>query len=224
MDPATPKSPPPRKPRAKGKRKPYARRDGRAIGTAADGRKTWKRKPGESAGVGNKIGRPKMYRKEMDDQLLAHMANGESFPSFAAVAGVCIQTIYEWSDPSSPYYEPSFSEARRKGEALLLRVDEALGRTGITGKLKFVSTKVTKPDGTVIEKHAAARFAGAPWIFVMKNRYPTLYRDRQEHALAPTPGDPGKPDRPHKEKVAELKALVRALALTEDDESEEGAT
>lgn len=135
-------------------------------------------------------GRPSEYKPEYPEMLKAHMAGGESFPTFAAVIGHHWDTLYDWCDPDSPRYQPEFSEARKVGEALLLRFDERIGTAGMTGQLKRVVSETIDPEGTKRVEYAPASFAAAIWIFRMKNRFPTIYRDRIETALTDPDGKP----------------------------------
>lgn len=86
-------------------------------------------------------------------------------------------TLYEWCKVI-----PEFSEAKRIGLALLLLYDEQTHRAGALGQLKFAAKtiKTTDKNGTVREEttHTPASFSASYSIFLMKNRYPKLYRDK----------------------------------------------
>jgi hypothetical protein len=91
-------------------------------------------------------GRPSKYKKEYPKLLIAHMSKGLSFDCFAADCGVHIDTMHEWAK-----VHKEFSEAKRLGLALSLKVWEQIGIAGTTGKMKGFNT--------------------AAWIFNMKNRF-----------------------------------------------------
>lgn len=107
------------------------------------------------------IGRPTDYKPEYPAMLIDHMAGGESFWSFAAVIDSCFQTLANWTDPEYSDFHPEFLEAKRKGEAKLLREDEKIGRNGMKGHYE--------------------KFSATAWLFTMKNRYNKIYRDRVEN-------------------------------------------
>jgi hypothetical protein len=100
-----------------------------------------------------KRGRPSKYKKEFCDELIAHMAQGLSFESFAAKVDANPDTLFTWAKRHR-----EFSEAKKKGTARSLLFWETMGRNGAAGKIKG--------------------FVPAPWIFNMKNRFG--WRDRQE--------------------------------------------
>lgn len=91
-----------------------------------------------------KMGRPPKYRPEFCAMLVEHMASGLSFESFAAVADVDRDTIYEWAKTY-----PDFSDAKKRGSAKSQLIWE---QEGITG-MKMMG------------------FNSAIWIFNMKNRF-----------------------------------------------------
>lgn len=93
-----------------------------------------------------KLGRPSSYKPEYCEQLREHMAGGLSFDSFAALCGSHIDTLYEWAKK-----HPTFSDAKKHGQALSLRFWEQTGLDGITGKIQY--------------------FNASAWIFAMKNRF-----------------------------------------------------
>lgn len=105
------------------------------------------------------------------------MAGGKSFWSFAADVDVCMDTLSEWCAAHE-----EFSEAKKIGSAKLLKFDEELNLMGSSGQLKRVARteKTILEDGTTRETtfHDQATFAQTYRIFLMKNRYPKLYRDK----------------------------------------------
>ncbi len=134
-----------------------------------------------------------IYRDEFPQMLVAHMRAGHSFPSFAAEVGTHWDTLYDWCDPQSPRFKSAFSEARKHGEALLLRFDENIGTAGMTGRLERVTKRDiieevdpktgVKTQRVIRQEIGPANFGQSAWIFRMKNRFPEFYRDRQDLAL-----------------------------------------
>lgn len=91
-------------------------------------------------------GRPSSYRPEYCQKLIDHMRDGYSFESFAAIADVNQDTLYEWAK-----VHPNFSEAKKKAFAKSLLFWEQAGINGLW------------PGGET--------FNTALWIFNMKNRH-----------------------------------------------------
>lgn len=128
------------------------------------------------------------YKPEFADMLIEHMRNGESFPSFAAVIGCHWDTLYDWCDPNNPRFHSEFSEAKKTGEALLLRADEKIGRDGMKGQLVRPRLEVG-PDGKpIVTGYAPAQFSAQTYAFTMKNRYPSMYKERQEQVISDPDG------------------------------------
>jgi len=124
------------------------------------------------------LGRPTSYKPEYCELLMKHMKDGYSFESFASIAECHWDTLYEWVK-----VHPDFSEAKRIGLGHLLLVDERTARAGSTGQLRrharTVSTTNPETKETREEKfYDAATFSQSYHIFLMKNRYPRLYRDK----------------------------------------------
>jgi len=92
------------------------------------------------------LGRPTKYRDEFCDWLVEHMSNGYSFNSFAAICGVCGDTIIEWRKE-----HPKFSEAYGIGLAAGLKFFERIGIKGMKGEYE--------------------RFNLQAWIFLCKVRF-----------------------------------------------------
>lgn len=109
--------------------------------------------------------------------VIKHMANGHSFWSFAAEVDVCFDTLSEWTRQHE-----EFSEAKKAGMAKLLKFDEQLNLAGASGQLKRVARTETFYDENghkrEVTYHDSANFAQTYRIFLMKNRYPRLYRDK----------------------------------------------
>lgn len=96
-------------------------------------------------------GRPSKYSPELCEKLIDHMKEGNSFETFAAVAGCGVSTLYDWCKNY-----PEFSEAKKKAFALSQRVWEDLG------------LKMAKEGNATI------------WIFCMKNRFGWKDKQEQE--------------------------------------------
>lgn len=106
-------------------------------------------------------GRPTEYRPEYCQLLLAHLSEGLSFESFAAVVDVCKQTIYSWLEKF-----PEFADAKARGFEKNRLFWERLGRDNIINESWH---------------QAGSRSLNATvWIFNMKNRFPDEWRDKKE--------------------------------------------
>lgn len=57
------------------------------------------------------LGRPTLYKDEYCAQLIEHMKEGKSFESFAPLAGVNRDTLYEWE-----HVHQNFSDAKKMGK------------------------------------------------------------------------------------------------------------
>jgi hypothetical protein len=99
-----------------------------------------------------KTGAPSKYKPEYCAQLIAHMTQGLSFETFAAVIKVNQDTLHEWAK-----VHPEFSEAKKEAWAQNQLFWERIGITGMAGKI--------------------ANFNATVWIFNMKNRH--RWRDVQ---------------------------------------------
>ena len=93
-----------------------------------------------------KRGQPSLYKPEYCSQLIAHMASGLSFESFAAVIKVNQDTIHEWAK-----VHPDFSEAKKEAWGQNMLFWERIGLTGMIGKVPGFNSTL--------------------WIFNMKNRF-----------------------------------------------------
>ena len=109
--------------------------------------------------------------------LIEHMAKGNSFWSFAADVDASFEALSNWTQQ-----HPEFREAKETGVAKLLKFDEQLNLAGSSGQLKRISKveTITDEEGNkrTITHQEAATFAQTYRIFLMKNRYPRLYRDK----------------------------------------------
>lgn len=99
------------------------------------------------------MARASKYNPDFCEMLIKHMSEGLSFESFAAVAKVNRDTLYEWLKAHE-----EFREAKAEGLAENLLFYEKTGRAGMLGKLPG--------------------FNITAWIFNMKNRHG--WRDRQK--------------------------------------------
>lgn len=98
-------------------------------------------------------GAPSKYKKVYCEGLVAHMKDGLSFESYAAIIDVHRDTLYEWVK-----VHKDFSDAKKKAVDHCMLFWERVGVAGATGKLPGFQT-------------------GA-WVFNMKNRF--SWTDRQE--------------------------------------------
>lgn len=92
-----------------------------------------------------KLGRPSKYKKEYCDMLKAHMAQGLSYESFAAMLETHRDTLYEWEKVHS-----DFSDAKKIGKEKMLLLFEKMGVQAMAGKIKG--------------------FNASTYIFTMKNK------------------------------------------------------
>jgi transposase len=98
-------------------------------------------------------GRPSKYRPEYCDLLIAHMAKGFSFESFAADVNTSFETLYNWCK-----IYPEFLEAKAQGRSKGIKFWEGLGIAGAAGKVK--------------------NFQPAVWIYSMKCRFPKQWLEQ----------------------------------------------
>ena len=84
------------------------------------------------------------------------MAKGYSFESFPAIAGVSLDTLYQWVNNFE-----DFAEAKREAFAVNRIFWEKIGIDGASGKIE--------------------NFHATAWIFNMKNRF--LWRDQRENVI-----------------------------------------
>jgi transcriptional regulator with XRE-family HTH domain len=108
-------------------------------------------------------GAPTKYDPKYCGQLIAHMAGGLSYESFAAVVGVRRSTLYNWEKEN-----PEFLDAKEKGVDLNLLFYERLGRAALVGQEITIGKKKIK----------LKNFNTTLWIFNMKNRHG--WRDKQD--------------------------------------------
>lgn len=101
------------------------------------------------------MGTPNKYKKELCDKAYEVLANGESLASVCAELNITRTTLYEWRDT-----QPDFKDAIERGLQKAQHVWEKIGEHGIKGHYE--------------------KFGGAPWIFVMKNRFRDDYKEDKE--------------------------------------------
>jgi len=63
-------------------------------------------------------GRPTKYRPEMDARAVELGAKGKTIVQIAADLGLAKETIYQWINPESETYRPSFSDAVQTSRSL----------------------------------------------------------------------------------------------------------
>ena len=104
-----------------------------------------------------KRGRPPIkFEKRYCDMLIEHMRQGLSFESFAGVVVVAKQTLYTWLEKN-----PSFLDAKKKGEGLSRLWWEKIGTAGMMAQMQ-------SKDGKTIP---LKNFNSGIWVFSMKNRF-----------------------------------------------------
>lgn len=101
------------------------------------------------------MGRPTKYAASCCDEVRRLGAEGKSRVQIAQALGVSRPTLAEWAKRHTPFAR-ALDEARDLAQAWW----EDIGQRAVQGQIKD--------------------FAGAPFIFQMKNRFPAEYRDRQE--------------------------------------------
>lgn len=91
--------------------------------------------------------------------LMDHMSKGLSFTTFAAVAGVSVRSLHEWTDENNPKFQEDFARTKKEAFAACQLFWERLGIGGASGKLK--------------------NFSAATWIYNMKCRFPNEWLDHR---------------------------------------------
>lgn len=104
------------------------------------------KKPKPKAAAKAFTGRPSKYKTDYCLLVVAHMKQGLSFESFAAVIGVNQDTLHEWAKVHT-----EFSEAKKEAYSHSLLFYERMGVAIMAGKM---------PKANV-----------TAWIFNMKNRF-----------------------------------------------------
>lgn len=126
-------------------------------------------------------GRPTKYKPEYCEQLIEHMAAGNSFWSFAGKVRVSFETLDNWTKQNE-----DFMEAKKVGLGLLLTFDENLAKAGTAGLLerraKTVRRTIKHKDGRIEEYeediYDGTTFSASYHRFMMRNRYRNFYPDR----------------------------------------------
>lgn len=114
----------------------------------------------------NGSGRPSKYDPKFCDLLIKHMEEGLSFESFAAVAEVNRDTLYQWEKA-----HPEFSDAAKRARDAALLFWEKLGIDHIINQTDYES------DGSGVKSSSTKSLNSPVWIFNMKNRF--KWRDKQ---------------------------------------------
>ncbi len=107
------------------------------------------------------VGRPSKYEPHFCEALVQHLSQGFRYQAFAGVVGVHIDTLYEWEKT-----HPEFSDAKKMGLGLNLYWWEKKAINHLLNE-STPGAGSTSLNSTV-------------YIFNMKNRFPELYRDKQE--------------------------------------------
>ena len=139
--------------------------------------------------VAPRIGRPPLYAPTMCAAVLELGRAGKSRPQIARALGVGYSTMMRWTEK-----HPEFGEALSDAYYLAMAFWEDAGATGMS---------------------LGVRFNATAFIFLMKNRFPREYRDRQEHQVSGKDGGPIEQVHqmalPDLEDVADPKAVLRAF-------------
>ncbi len=98
-------------------------------------------------------GQPTKYKPEYCEQLIKHMSEGMSFESFGGILQVDKQTLYNWREMHSEFFD-----SYKKGLMISLAFWEKIGNAATLGKVPG--------------------FNATSWIFNMKNRF--KWKDRIE--------------------------------------------
>jgi hypothetical protein len=106
-----------------------------------------------------KRGRPSKYKPEYCEQIIAHMAQGFSFESFAGAISVDRDSLYEWVKRF-----PAFSDAKKLAFAKCLLHFEMLGKAAMEGQ-----DIIDKATGKVIIQ--GKKIHPTLWIYQMKCRF-----------------------------------------------------
>ena len=99
------------------------------------------------------VGRPSKYKPEMAAKTVTLQSEGLSLYEVCAELGINLDTIYDWSDPTSPRYNYEYSEALKAADIMYKAWWTKQGRIGLRDK----------------------EFNTSLWIFNAKNRIG--YRD-----------------------------------------------
>lgn len=111
-------------------------------------------------------GRPHKYLPEYPDMLIEHMSKGFSYESFAGLVSVHKSTIYEW--------ETSFEEFSDAKKIAFEKSRLFWEKQGIEG---LYNTSTYDPETKVSTSRS---LNSSVYIFNMKNRFPTEWREKQE--------------------------------------------
>jgi len=117
-------------------------------------------------------GRPTSYKPEMCDIAIELMAKGASKVEVCAAIGISKETLYQWCNPESDYYNKAFSDAIKTGMALCQAWWERVGR-------EFMFNEDGKNG-----------LNSAVWIFNMKNRFRDDWMDVHKSEITGNNGSP----------------------------------
>lgn len=104
-------------------------------------------------------GRPTKYKKQMNQFFIDHLAKGYSKEATCGLAGIHVDTMYEWKKRHA-----SFSEAIKKGEALSIAYFEKL--------------LLAKTSGQKIKGFNAKDSDTSCLIFALKTRFHKIYGNK----------------------------------------------
>lgn len=101
------------------------------------------------------MGAPTKYKDEHCLKAEEILAKGKSLAAVCAHLNIARCTLYEWRDTN-----PDFKAAIQRGLQKCQALWEDIGTNGVTGEYD--------------------KFAAAPWIFIMKNRFREDYQEDKE--------------------------------------------
>lgn len=100
-----------------------------------------------------------IYNESLCEKAEQGLSKGKSIAWLSRELGVCRETIYEWRDK-----HPEFARSLKKGLDACQSYWEEIGEQGIKGEIK--------------------NFGGTAWIFTMKNRFRSDYKDEKNEKSA----------------------------------------
>ncbi len=139
-----------------------------------------------------KVGAKPDYRPEFCEMLVAHLKDGGTYESFAAICDVSYATLYNWEKAY-----PEFLEAKNRGKPKALKFYIDMGKAMATGQIKRLHKRTVRMEnGKVVfnpktgepiydEEFVPATPNAAVWIFMMKNMHG--WHDQKNFTIS---GDP----------------------------------